>query len=130
MIKDFKVFIYVLLSKFSCRLFPFIVGGKGLLVRVEELGCKWCRQLRVLSIERGGGRGGLVKNPGTATSIKASLGSLALITYLGARKQLEMGLNPRITCTARSCPSRWSKIFYRKIQLRSAKFTKFLFGAV
>ena len=98
-------------------------------MRVEELGCKWCRQLRVLSIE-GGGRGGLVKNPGTATSIKANLGSLALIMYLGARKQLEMGLNPRITCTTRSCPSRWSKIFYRKIQLRSAKFTKFLFGAV
>ena len=83
-----------------------------------------------LEYRGGGGRGGLVKNPGTATSIKASLGSLALIMYLGARKQLEMGLNPRITCTARSCRSRWSKIFYRKIQLRSAKFTKFLFGAV
>ena len=48
----------------------------------------------------GGGGGSLVKNQGIATSIKASLGSLALITYLGAWKQLEMGLNLRITCTA------------------------------
>lgn len=54
--------------------------------------------------------GGLVRNPMVAMSIKASLGSFALITCLGLWKWLEMGLSPRITCTARSCPSLWRKI--------------------
>ena len=39
-----------------------------------------------LEYQREGGGGSLVKNQGIATSIKASLGSLALITYLGAWK--------------------------------------------
>ena len=59
---------------------------------------------------------GLVRNLGIATSIKASLGSFALITCLGLWKLLEMGLNPRI--------------FDLRIQLRSAKFTKILFGSM
>ena len=63
---------------------------------VKELGCKWSGQLSVLST----GWGGLVKNLGTATSIKASLGSLALITCLGDWKRVEIGLNPKIMCTA------------------------------
>ena len=60
--------------------------------------------------------GGLVRNPRIATSIKASIGSFALITFLGLWKLLEMGLNSRISDL--------------RTQLRSAKFTKLLFGAV
>ena len=46
------------------------------------------------------GGGVLVRKPGTATLIRASLGSLALITCLGLLKRLEIGLKPRIMCTA------------------------------
>ena len=44
----------------------------------------------------------IVRKLGTATSIRASLGSLALITCLGLWKRLEMGLKLKIMCTARS----------------------------
>ena len=48
------------------------------------------------------GGGAVVRKPGTTTLIKASLDSLALITCLGLWKCLEIGLKPRIMCTARS----------------------------
>ena len=69
LIKDFEIFIQVLLSGFR---------------RMLEAGnyASW-----VL------GEGGCGKNPGTATSIKANLGSFALIICLGLWKCLEMGLN-------------------------------------
>ena len=46
------------------------------------------------------GGAAVVRKPGTATSIRASLGSLALIMCLGLWKRLEIGSKLRITCTA------------------------------
>ena len=39
-IKDFKVFLYILLSRFRHWLFPFFVEGKRLFMGVKELGHK------------------------------------------------------------------------------------------
>lgn len=67
------------------------LGSKGFWLRVE------------LEVERLRYRGGLVnKKPATAMSIKANHLSLALITFFGLWKYLEMGSNPRIIYTARS----------------------------
>ena len=44
-------------------------------------------------------------NPSEETLMQWSRGSLALITHLGAWNALEMGVYPRIRCTALSWPS-------------------------
>jgi len=41
------------LCRFSLWLLLFVVGGKRLLLGVEVLGCKWSRQLSVLSTKGG-----------------------------------------------------------------------------
>lgn len=52
-IKDFKVLLYVLLSRFRRWLSLLFVRGKRLLMGIKELGCKWSRQLSILSTRWG-----------------------------------------------------------------------------
>ena len=112
MIEDFEIFVQILLSRFKCMFFLLVVRKDRLILGVEQLGCSGAGNWASW-VPNGGD---LVRNLRIATSIKASIGSFALIICLGLWKLLEMGLNSRISDL--------------RTQLRSAKFTKLLFGAV
>ena len=68
--------------------------------------------------------GGFQIKPSTATLTKARHESLAVITCLDTWSRLDIGLKPRMTCTAQSCPSRCRKISDLKTLFSKSKFTK------
>ena len=69
-------------------------------------------------------------NPSMTTSTSANHGSLALIMFFETWKRVEMGLKPKMTCTARSWPSRFKKISDLRTWYNKSKFTKLCLLAV
>ena len=52
MIKDFKVFVQILLGRFGCALLWLVVRKNSLLLGIEQFGCKQSWQLGILSTGR------------------------------------------------------------------------------
>ena len=76
------------------------------------------------------GGGSVSKKPGTATSISAKRGSLAVIMFFGHWNRLMDDVYPRMTWAALSYPSLCKNIYDLRILFRSLKFTKCLASAM